>query len=793
MKEKLIAGFMAALMALVTAVSPVLGATALSSFPTFLGSKGTPDFYIVLGSGVGTNVASPSDVAGAVDIAIRLAELSYTQVQASGGTAVTGLDRDGVTLCVSGTLTNCKLNVQATSATGNAFPDTTLKNAHFSGLKTGTVNWNNADYKYHEQVDVGGVKMRHDLNTDKINGTEKMVVSTNADVKYQYYFDQSINISSYSGKGTISNPEYSKKLTIHMLGQEFNIVGASSNSIKMLSGKSGVASADQAIEYGGYKFYASAGVGTSAVQVKVTDTAGNPIETVLILNVPNSAETTLTTPIFTIKATSVSAASDTTVLGAELVVGPSGAAEVEYDATADTSSSTKDKFPSQSDWYITYQAGSSASDGYIPSGSTINVEYRPADTLYLLAGSKVSLPNSYGDLVYQGFNTNTFATITVRNVGPISAVNSTDNTVAQNLYGLEVTSDVPNSIGSGNLASPNWWTSMYLLYNSTVTDGTTTGYPVMIAYKGTTGKIYVNNSIRTSTVATTPSSGATELAYAYLNATASQTFSYPFKLSYGGIGEATFYLNVSVDSSKLATKGALNTLYAGQLAGGTSVSMGFTNKTAWNNDFSGTPMQFRLGASAGSAEDAELNVTTEGTSVNAGKRSQEIVDDSGLLVENPSGNSGSDQVVFMIPNKYLGVHVYFGTTGTTTAAGTYNVYAPIKTAVAVMDTQVTDAHKAHNLVLVGGPCVNSLVADLAARGLFPYTCTSWPGSNFARIQVIDNPFNFSTVKAVVVAGTTAADTRTGATVLQQYDQWLSGQNGSAVEVTSLTAAGITAA
>jgi len=46
MKEKLIAGFMAALMTLMTAVYPVLGATALSTFPTFLGTAGAANFYV---------------------------------------------------------------------------------------------------------------------------------------------------------------------------------------------------------------------------------------------------------------------------------------------------------------------------------------------------------------------------------------------------------------------------------------------------------------------------------------------------------------------------------------------------------------------------------------------------------------------------------------------------------------------------------------------------------------------------------------------------------------------------
>jgi len=83
--KKIIAGFMAALMAVMTAVSPVL-ATSLKDIPAALGVPGT-DVFVIIGA-----KAASSDVVGAVDIASRLAEQSYREVTvpATVGVSVTG-------------------------------------------------------------------------------------------------------------------------------------------------------------------------------------------------------------------------------------------------------------------------------------------------------------------------------------------------------------------------------------------------------------------------------------------------------------------------------------------------------------------------------------------------------------------------------------------------------------------------------------------------------------------------------------------------------------------------------
>jgi S-layer protein (TIGR01564 family) len=111
-----------------------------------------------------------------------------------------------------------------------------------------------------------------------------------------------------------------------------------------------------------------------------------------------------------------------------------------------------------------------------------------------------------------------------------------------------------------------------------------------------------------------------------------------------------------------------------------------------------------------------------------------------------------------------------------------NTVVPIKTALAKLDSEVVPEDKStKNLILVGGPCVNTLVNELATAGKFPYSCNAWPGRNFGLLQVIDGAFTSGKV-ALVVAGTRADDTRIVTSKLQAYDT--AGLTGASKEFTA---------
>lgn len=124
------------------------------------------------------------------------------------------------------------------------------------------------------------------------------------------------------------------------------------------------------------------------------------------------------------------------------------------------------------------------------------------------------------------------------------------------------------------------------------------------------------------------------------------------------------------------------------------------------------------------------------------------------------------------------------------AAGsvTTQTVVPITTDVVKLDSEVTSADQSDNdMVLVGGPCINSMVAQLATAGKFPYTCDTWPGRNFGRVQVIADAFATGKT-ALVIAGTTAADTDLASLIVQKgFSGATDAQKaGTAVEITGTT-------
>jgi hypothetical protein len=184
-----------------------------------------------------------------------------------------------------------------------------------------------------------------------------------------------------------------------------------------------------------------------------------------------------------------------------------------------------------------------------------------------------------------------------------------------------------------------------------------------------------------------------------------------------------------------------------------------------------------LGDNKGEAESNELNVTWAGASTPSSKGTVEydFTSPYGLVVVNPKSNGAADKVVVKIPAEQQKAYVYVGKLkGTTTAGGTYKTYAPLSLPVAKLASEVTPADKANaNIVLVGGPCANSLVQALVDAGKLDASMTcaggtpgpAWtPGA--AYVKVVEDAFATGRV-ALVVAGTNAADTRLATSLLSQ--------------------------
>lgn len=73
-----------------------------------------------------------------------------------------------------------------------------------------------------------------------------------------------------------------------------------------------------------------------------------------------------------------------------------------------------------------------------------------------------------------------------------------------------------------------------------------------------------------------------------------------------------------------------------------------------------------------------------------------------------------------------------------------------------------------NVVLIGGPCSNTMVEELAVAGKFDYTCASWPADKFGMIKLITDYYTTGRV-TLVVAGSTTQDVKLACEVLQNHE------------------------
>ncbi len=190
-----------------------------------------------------------------------------------------------------------------------------------------------------------------------------------------------------------------------------------------------------------------------------------------------------------------------------------------------------------------------------------------------------------------------------------------------------------------------------------------------------------------------------------------------------------------------------------------------------SNELSGSTQQQIIGAptftygSSGPPGGVSLKTDTYKT---------RYVDLYGIFAERSTNNQ--DNLVVYYPDEQMKMDLFVMakdssvSTSTASSGSTVKEAVPIKTAVAKLDTEVTNADKTgKGLILVGGPAVNTLVADLASQGKTKNT--QWyrdKGAGTAIIELVDNAFT-SGKSALVVAGHSAADTRAAAAVVQNFD------------------------
>ena len=171
-----------------------------------------------------------------------------------------------------------------------------------------------------------------------------------------------------------------------------------------------------------------------------------------------------------------------------------------------------------------------------------------------------------------------------------------------------------------------------------------------------------------------------------------------------------------------------------------------------------------LGTSKATAETAELDVN--GTDI--GTEDDDQRSKYGAIFMNPDSNGDNDKVEFMVPDEQVEATVTLAgpSASVTTATESVTVNTVAGQEIIKLDSDISDA-TARNMILVGGPAVNSLTAK--ALGLaFPTSgAASTVPEGAAMLKLVENAFGGSNT-ALIVAGWERSETAAAASVLSQY-------------------------
>lgn len=195
-----------------------------------------------------------------------------------------------------------------------------------------------------------------------------------------------------------------------------------------------------------------------------------------------------------------------------------------------------------------------------------------------------------------------------------------------------------------------------------------------------------------------------------------------------------------------------------------------------NMTWSATDWAFTsLGDTASSEEAGELTWTGSGdaallgeaiATVNLGTKDEDHRTRYGIIVRDPKAHGASDEVVLEIPSNQVQANVVIKGSAAVTSSGDETCTVAEITPVTKLDTEIAGSEANYNLILVGGPCVNNAIA--AVSGLGMAKCEDWTmkaGEGIIKLAANGNKV------AMLVAGTTADDTRRAAKVVANYKDY----------------------
>ena len=771
MYKKFVASFMTALMAAMTLVSPALGATALNTYPTFLGKVG--DFYVVVGA-----KAAASDITGAIDVAANLAQLSYKDTAVSGttSTGLTGTERKvGIPVSASAA---APASGQIGGASTNQLPNK-LRAFHYTGLKDSQFEYRGTKYNYHEEVELQetgtALALTHSLSSP-VNGSLKMRVENNA-TTYKYVFDTTLDSTVFAAYTSANATSYANPVKVNVMGREFSVVAVpSATSFTALVGDVKTLSDGESLKTGDLTFTVKQSFSSSTAKIEITDTAGNVVK--LGINTGSTESVSFGGSTYNYRVLS-SGATASGVPGYAQVLAGKGDIEKTFN-----SGSTSTVTQWGDDWRI---GGTFGTVGTISANDVISVRYDPSSLTdakrYLDTGTTFGPPGGYWQLKYAGLSPSSAATITITPVTGQTIYNQTataNQGSKSGLSGFKISSDVAGTLVNGS----SGYDEMYVLVNAS---GNAIAWLGSSA-AGTASYVWLGYKDKT----TGNTIGVTGFTGAQTGKVIEATSVVNITLSYGGPGaQKTF--NLGMDFSNQTLIGEMVVQNSTGL-GSAVASFNFQNKTTASTT---SAPEFRLGVTTAKSDASDVSARVEGSNQDVSDQVGTVMTDDGVQVVSVKSNVESDRAIVKVPPEVVYGLVQFGKIGeaAATAAGTVKEVVAVTTAVGKLDSEVSASDEAgKHLLLIGGSCANTLVQKLVTAGKIDakYTCAGgvvgagWEAKT-GYIWVLDGAF--ATGKQVVVAaGTTRDETRLVTSVLQQYATKLSGITASSVKVTGASVA-----
>ena len=695
-------------------------AANLANYPSPFVKNGVFDGLIVVGE-----KAATADVIGAVDIAAGLQAEAYsmTDVSCEGGITVSGGKTDEI-----------PLGANVTKVGTTSLLDATLRDDDVSGLQDTNIDLNGSDYDTHDEIQLtGDVKILTSLSApdDKYGSDVYMEVQAAGAIQYCYKFDETVNLDVHTGSST--------PLTIDFLGQTLEIQDiASATSIQAVAGTEMFFDAGDTLEVSG-KTVTFVKAGTSSAVVDVDG------EQEVI-----SSGTTETVNGIKVRVKEVFNEDGTEFDSAVMIVG--------LDALE------------------TYQTG----DAYI--GQDKNTP----DWVWNLAGLTTA---------------GTAQTLCVKN-------KKVWNDLSDDPVGVGEYYSMPNDfimigIDSLTVADDNYAT--YKVYYESSADLSGAG-------SGTGEKAFVIESVDFSEgikILATPGSGAwlgtggnltadirTDKVYIHVNSYNGNIVDIMYEDTNNKIADAgTLLMNVTTQDINFAeinfkdTKGTdIGIDLRGLLNASTdNITLGFDIGVTNLNDGTDDIIVLlgddhsgdfdALGASLSIDEDNELVYYTEATSI--GTKNEDHRTKYGIIIRDPEDHGNNDEVEMEIPGDQVKANVVVKTTGASVAStsGTSQSVNPIAVGMGVLDKDATVGDE--NLIVVGGPCANTIAAELLGN---PDPCGEGFEMGKAKLKAFDSGSKVS----ILVAGYEAMETQGACRVLADYEDYALSGDDMEVTVTSLT-------